>query len=377
MMWNHHRQPQRARITQYVPPCLTITTQFYSNRRPNARSLYPEIVGIITDHLDISSLMRWRQTCTINYSHSTASLRRSLTVIMNPFLSRPTILLQIITQFKGVIGGEVALAYIRRDLKFQPRTIEICASTSLHEPLCIAILSHPELLPDIACADVITPRYPYSLRRDIVESLRIRLRNDQTIYIHRSSTESPLSPIARASCTALMNYVSPDSFGCAYPRLTLDNKALQSQTTSKNAGDLSILDQHIQKILTTLNFDIATDPATWPRYRMWSQTPATVTDYKPCWRSHYICPEQARYFGDRGSIVEFIDPLLQSPTSLRANSAPPFRMTVIWRLSSAFRCALHCEQHDRILPRGLVSTVIFLIPDPISRAQSARAPARQ
>ena len=329
--------------------------------------------------MDILSLLRWRQTCTAHYTHSTAALKRSLTKLVNPFLSHPVALLQLITHFRAVIGGEVALGYILRDEGFQPKTLEIYTSAYFHGLLCRTMLSHPDICPDIAQANTINPPHQFKLQHDIVETLQITLSNGRRIYVHCSSTASPLSPIARAPCTALINYVTPESFGCAYPLLTLYNKALQSTTMAVRADELSNQDHRLTCTLRQLNIETSVSPSHWQQYRMWPQALNSAEDLGPCWRSHFICPNQARYFGDSGSLVDFVDPLHDSPASLQAISAPPYGMTTIWRLSSSFRCALSCESHDYILPQGLVSMVVHFILDPYRDIRDSRttAPRRQ
>ena len=339
---------------------------------PFKTSLSPELAGAIVDSMDIISLLRWRQTCKFHYAQSTAALKRSLTKLVNPFLSHPIALLQLITHFRAVIGGEVALAYILRDDGFQPKTLEIYTSAYYHSLLCRAMLSHPDIYANITQANAINPPQQFKLQRDIVETLIISLNNGKKIYVHSSSTASPLSPVARATCTALINYVTPESFGCGYPRLTLYQKSLQSTTIAAHADELSDQDHRLTYTLRQLSIETSVSPGHWQQYRMWPSDHDSAADLGPCWRSHFICPSQSRYFGDRGSLLDFVDPLHGSPASLQAISAPPYGMTTVWRLSSSFRCALSCESHDCILPRGLISIVVHLILDPYRNTRSHR-----
>lgn len=307
------------------------------------------------------SLLAWRRTCTVNYAHATAALKRTLTAMMNPFLSQPTAILDILSRYGAVIGGEVALAYVRRHQPFQPLTLEIFAGVSLYDPMCDEIFSDPRISPDIVHTTVSTTQFPYDLQRDILETTTIHLRSARSIYVHRSSTLSPLSPIARSLCTATMNFVTPHCFGCAYPRLMLDDKSLLSDLRLESMADF---DKDIMRVLADQGIDLAVDPASWRQYRLWSLSPAVTISGTACWRSHYICPNQARFFGDPGSLVEFIDPLGTPTTTLWKRGSPPFGTVVIWRLSSSYRCLFACDSHDSNLPLGQISTAVILIDDP-------------
>ena len=311
--------------------------------------------------MDMPCLLAWRGTCTINYAHATAALKRTLTAMLNPYVSQPTAILDIISRYGAVIGGEFALAYVRRHQPFQPLTLEIFASVLLYDALNHEILSDPRVTPDVVNTTVTTTQFPYNLERDVLETTSIRLRSNRTIYVHKSSTISPLSPIARSLCTATTNFVTPHCFGCAYPRLTLNDKSLLSDLRLRS---MTAFDEEILRLLADRRIDLAVDPASWREYRLWSPTPQVTDSGTACWRSLHICPEQCRFFGDSGSLVDFIDPLGMPVATLRKHGSPPFGTTVIWRLSSSYRCPVACGSHDSTLPLGHISTAVMLVNDP-------------
>ena len=319
--------------------------------------------------MDLPSLLAWRNTCVLNYAHATAALKRSLTAAINPFLSHPNAFLDIISRYSAVIGGEVALAFVRRHHSFQPQTLEIFASVSLYEPLCHELLSDLRIAPDVISTASTTALYPYNQQRDILDTTQIGLRSTRTIYIRQSSTLSPLSPIARSICTAMANFVTPHSFGCAYPCLTLHDKSLLSDLTH---GTIVEFESGVLRALADQQIEQAIDPASWRQYQIWSPALTVTNATKACWRSHYICPGQSRFFGDRGSLVDFIDPLGTPSAALLQQGSPPFGTTVIWRLSAAYRCPLSCESRDNRLPMGQLSTAIILMPDPFTRPRLGR-----
>ena len=328
---------------------------------------------MIVDEMDLPSLLAWRSSCAANYAHATAALKRTLTSMINPFLSQPTAILEVISRYSAVVGGEVALAFVRRHRPFQPRTLEIFASISLYDPLCDELASDARIAQDIIEVSHTVSKFPFNLQRDILETIQIHLCTGRTIYIRCSATLSPLSPIARSLCTAMANFVTPYSFGCAYPRLTLSDKALLSDLRQESMIDF---DAGVMRTLSEQQIDLAVDPANWQQFRLWSATPTAANTDKACWRSHYICPQQGRFFGDRGSLVDFIDPLDTPAATLREQGSPPFGTTVVWRLSSSYRCPLSCESHDGNLPVGQTSTAVILMDDPFMTPCRGRQVAR-
>ena len=331
--------------------------------------LPPDVAGMIVDHMDVRSILAWRDTCVVNYAHATAALKRTLTAMLNSFLLQPNALLDVISRYGAVIGGETALAFVLRHRPFQPLTLEIFANTSMYRPFCHEVVTDPRIGPDIVEVSLTTTRYPYNVDRDILETTCIHMRSTRTIYVHRSATLSPLSPIARSLCTALVNFVTPHSFGCAYPRLTFDDKSLLSDLRQASMNDL---DKDIMRMLSEQQIAVAVDPASWQRYRPWSSTPSVVGSMKACWRSHHICPDQGRFFGDNGSLVDFLDPIGMPVALLEERGSPPFGTAVMWRLFSSYRCPLSCESHDSNLPLGQTSTAVILVDDPFVHPQRER-----
>lgn len=323
---------------------------------------------MIADRMDLASIVSWRQTCIANYAQSTASLDRTLLKLLNPFVSHPSVLLRLVADYGAVIGGETALAYIRRDEVFRPRTLEIFAGRLQFGPLCRAISSSSRLSTDIVRTATYAAVYPLCTERDVEETLVVHLRSGLDLYVRQSSTPSPLSPVARAVCTALMNFVTPRSFGCAYPRLTLNGRALLCDVGMRSVDHL---DAAAMAALVELGIETAVCPAHWPEYRLWSSTPDDVDSLNACWRSHHICPDQARYFGDRGSFVDYVSPLECGAKELRAVRAPPFGATIVWRLSSSYRCVMDCDGRDVLLPRGVLSQGLIFVYD---RLQNVHAP---
>lgn len=94
-------------------------------------------------------------------------------------------------------------------------------------------------------------------------------------------------------------------------------------------------------------------------------------DYPPteeCWRPRYLCPSQGRFFGDRGSFVDFFDPLGGAEEHCNKNGIPPFGPMVVWRLLRTFNCEKGCDLWDDALEAGL---------RPRTRVMASNVPSRE
>lgn len=88
-----------------------------------------------------------------------------------------------------------------------------------------------------------------------------------------------------------------------------------------------------------------------------------------CWRHRYICPSQGRYFGDRGSFVDFFDPLSGAETFCVDNNIAPFGPMMVWRLLSTFDCEECCDIHDDVLGEEVTSIPVIMRKDPFGELQ--------
>ena len=83
-----------------------------------------------------------------------------------------------------------------------------------------------------------------------------------------------------------------------------------------------------------------------------------------CWRHLYICPSQGRYFGDRGSFVDFFDPLTGCEAYCAVRSIAPFGPMIVWRVLSTFNCEEGCDIYDDVLEEGVSSVPVIFRKDP-------------
>ncbi|KAI0706476.1 hypothetical protein C8Q76DRAFT_602678, partial [Earliella scabrosa] len=257
----------------------------------------------ILDEMDITSVLRWRATCKDNYQRAVESLQRTLRSILLPFSSIPRVLLQHISQNNGVIGGVHALAFILRDRHLRHDHLEIYTSAPFYDRLLRAIQEDPQLSRTIErVRAALEDEYP-QIEREVSAITVLHLQTGRTITIYQSSTDSPCSPISHSSLSALMTFVTAHSFGCAYPRLTLRRRTLLSDLRLINMPDTEF---NVHQTLFQAGFSAAIAPTAWEDIRSTDVDPSRSNSHH-CLRNQYLCPQQGRYFGDRGSLVAFMD----------------------------------------------------------------------
>ncbi|KAL6298178.1 hypothetical protein BKA93DRAFT_744671, partial [Sparassis latifolia] len=113
-----------------------------------------------------------------------------------------------------VISDIATLHYIDRTACWQPPRLD------LYSPYTkFSIIVDYLITKEFAC---ITDAYAYPRPHLTGVQETTELRTPQaTILVHRSIAESPLYPILYLRSTILMNFLSADCIGIAYPALTL------------------------------------------------------------------------------------------------------------------------------------------------------------
>lgn len=327
--------------------------------------VHPEIAGMFADEMDILSLSRWRSTCRFNYRHASSSLRRTLTNRLRPFVPYPHHLVDMVTSSGAVFGGEVALAFLLRNEPYSPSCLEIYASNFQFDKLCASLLDDPDISRRIDKHTFLTNSVFHALRRLVAETLAIHLTNGLTIYVHQSYTCSSSAPITRATCTALSNFVTGHSFGCSHPKLTFSRRAMLADR------ELLYLTPHdalsVNRLLTS-KFNLAVSPSAWDQH-LEDFDGVPVESVERCRRTEFHCPNQGRFFGDKGSYVGYFDPLGKDEEFCMENNVAPFGPMVIWRLMSTFECDDGCEYLDEVLEPGATSVPVLFRKDPYGELQ--------
>lgn len=333
--------------------------------------------------MDLLSLTRWRATCWTNYYEATSSFKRSLIKLLDPFVPNPQSLIDIVGDHHSIFGGEMALSFVLRDWSYIPQDLEIFASHFDFDALCDAITDDPLISSKIQGRTYVYNTVMRSLRRLVSATLILRMPGGCAILIHRSYTVSASAPLTRSVCTALSNFVTPYGFGCSHPSLTLERRALLAD---QELPHITPFDHTVLNHLLKHRFSMAVSPAAWPEYRRpyhlegADDPDVAYTEFtedgrvldpaddhvvaKECWRDRYVCPSQGRYFGDRGSFVDFFDPLKGDKAHCVEHNITPFGPMAIWRVTSTFDCEEGCDYFDEVLEEGVSSVSVLFKKDP-------------
>ncbi|PIL35249.1 hypothetical protein GSI_03039 [Ganoderma sinense ZZ0214-1] len=280
---------------------------FSSTALPPLLRVHPEIAGMFADKMDIVSVSRCR---------------------LRLFVPFPRNFIDTVTTHGGIFGGEVALSFVLWDDTFRLSFLEIYSSNFNYEKLCDAILDDPSIRTWIEKHTFYTNTLFHALHRLVASYLVVHLENGRSIHMYQSYMCSPSAPILRAPCTALSNFMSAYSFGCSHPALTLTRCALLAD---KELAFFSPSDEATFNRLLSHNFSIVVSPAAWPEYRrvfedglLWSP--------EECWHEKFVCPNQGRFFGNKGSFVGYFDPLDSNEETCVKTNMAPFGPIVIWRI---------------------------------------------
>ena len=311
--------------------------------------------------MDMPSLLLWRAVCRASCGRVTRVLQSTMHHMVRRYLPCPRDFLRILRDCRAVLGGIFALAFMLRDDSIISAALDVFIDENCFPILLEYLTYSPFVSPHVVFDRITAPTPSFRHQRDIRRCARFITATGRKIHIHESRTVSCYSPIGRSWTTALMNFVTEDSFSCAYPRLTLSRRALFSELTLESLTDD---DYENVQLLLSHGFLFALHSSHWPEYRVdigTRQNPHTV----PCMRHLYLCPDQGRYFGDPGSLFAFICPLTHNHTLAYATSRPPYGYMTVWRLWTMASCDNGCAYTDGILPGGVISMPLFLVADPI------------
>ena len=323
----------------------------------------PEIGDLITDTMDMKSLLAWRRVSRAARTHVASAFQTRLRRLLALFLPATRQLLRTITECRALIGGEVALAFLLRDPDYAPLSMDIFTTDQWFHALVDYLTFSPFISPHLTFHGVTICIRPHRHHREVRRCATFIAQSARIIRIYESTSISAVSPISRSWTSALMNYVTATSFGCAYPELTFNRLALVSEMCLTG---MTLEDHRVMGYLRDARFLFAFHPAEWPRY-----SPVTLPGESlpsgvfPCLRHRYICPDQGRYFGDDGSLVVFMDPSQDTHDTAYLRSEPPYGIMVAWRMWVCGSCARGCAYHDDTLNGGVISMPMLLVNDRI------------
>ncbi|KAI0682586.1 hypothetical protein C8Q76DRAFT_637015 [Earliella scabrosa] len=287
--------------------------------------------------------------------------------MLEKFLPSTRELLRIITECHALIGGMFALAFLLRDQLYNLYNLDIYADDVQFQILVEYLMYSPFIAPHLHFKGTSTSGPTRRARSLIRRESIFATATGRRIRVRESTTVSACSPISRAWTSALMNFVTETSFGCAYPRLTLNRRALVSDMY---ATVLSFEDDRIRRALQCKGFSFRSHPAEWPDYAARVSPSHPLPGVFPCFKHLFLCPDQGRYFGDSGSLVAYLDPLLTDAPAAYLRSLPPYGPMAVWRLWVAQSCEQGCVVNDRVLPGYTLTSPLLITNENIFHGSS-------
>lgn len=306
------------------------------------------------------TLLAWRATCRPYHRDVAAELQDSVRTLIAPFVPDQKAFLDLIVEKRALIIGEAALSYILRHPS--PTVLELSLGSLVFEEFMTRFRELPGARENIHTLDRIHHPPTFLSLRQISKTTVLHLISGATILVHESASTSPCSAVAGSWTSALMNFVTPYSFGCAYPRLML---CLRGLICEPRLSALTQMDYDLVKRMFD-SFSLSTSLNHWPPRRNGDndseQLHWTLSDGE-CGKSLYLCLNQSRYFGDGGSLVVFYDISPATMIYVYARGVAPYGTMVAWRLLASEICSsgCTCDSIDTLLPQEVTISLLRLV----------------
>ncbi|KAJ7723243.1 hypothetical protein B0H16DRAFT_1737309 [Mycena metata] len=194
-----------------------------------------EVISIVMTMLGPWSMLNFSLTCSA-YNAAFKNYMLSLTYqAMNRFELPPKRFLRIMLATSSIIAGSVP-ANILSGNNFVATDLDV-VSPSSREDSMRAIFTE-ELGFELSGSSV-----PHGLQHT-ARMIHTYKKNEKTVRLWIAAGENPTLPVMLSTSTFVMNFISPFGIYCAYPRLTLLNRAIINHFTDEGIGsrfDLSYL----------------------------------------------------------------------------------------------------------------------------------------
>ncbi|KAL1942613.1 hypothetical protein VTO73DRAFT_4853 [Trametes versicolor] len=288
----------------------------------NLIQLPVELVHRVALHCDLLSLLALRITCKSLRVEVTTLLQAEKKALLAFYVSLPDNLWQHLEGACTVVGGLAALSFVLRSPELRPPSLDVFIASDQEQFLEQWLEQDTALQLQDGTTEVWDLHDGDEMRLHVAQMRTYVCQNGRSISIHTSRSLSPLDPIAASVTTALCNWVSPVVFACGYPALTFKLRSVGRDVFRRNTS-IGMLYAH----LVSSGFEIQSDPSAWEDYN--ALVPESTSDYhQSCMRSLYLCPNQARFFGDPGSIVAVVDSEATDHVVLRGSHQPPYGITI-------------------------------------------------
>lgn len=313
--------------------------------------------------MSMASLLAWRRTCRDVHLLATKEVRHTLHILLARFTPNPMIFLKFLTRWGALVVGEAALSHVLHDPTLCDKNLELAVSNLVFEPFVRRL---QELIPFgthvlNSMDKPAPPSFPFL--RHITRIAEFHLVTGKVIHVYESATPSACDVVSGAWTTALMNFVTASSFGCAYPRLTLNYQAILCDGRKEA---MRWLDSTTHALLSSKGFDFRAYSPAWATFCTGPYSLSSPS-IGGCGKLLHVCPAQGRYFGDPGSLVIFFDEFFVDLDTLRDMSIAPYGLMSAWRIPTKGTCEGRCAEDETVVPAFVISMPIQFMEDrPIS-----------
>ncbi|EIW52161.1 uncharacterized protein TRAVEDRAFT_53589 [Trametes versicolor FP-101664 SS1] len=255
------------------------------------------MVVTLFDHLPIDSLVRFRSSSKAADFRIGSYMSRKLEAHLRRFVSNTHDFLHELEITCSVVSGSTALAVIFR-LSWTPNDLDVYVPRDLFWHV-IAYLVNVEnyTVSFLDISDYVSKK--------IHNVGRLSREGGQIIDVIQSESNSPLLPLTTFWNTALMNYVTPNSFCVSYPHLTDAHHALIFEDGVASAGKARVPfprePEELRRKYELRGFELHLSPLSWIRT---ADPSAQCTGIGSA-----LCPLTMRYFGDRHCVTGSLYPL--------------------------------------------------------------------
>ena len=296
-------------------------------------------------HCDTITILSMREVCARYRLFAREVYRDVRQRIVGHYIETTGPFLDLIHQEGSLVIGVAALALVILDVSILGMYLEIAArrtSEGVWETYLQDTLGATLLWKSSGTLDGWEWMGPYEKW--------FRLRSHRFVRLVYSRSTSALEAIAWSENTAQMNYFNRESFGCAFPILTLRRVALtQSWRTMTSPQRRRIAHLHVRAKFVF---------RAYPGPLMGADPPETFKiagekrERYACYRDLFLCPEQERFFGDEGSLMMFFEGEDEDVVGqVRRDCQAPFGDIAVWRVNWSTRavCAGGCRRGAEIL----------------------------
>ncbi|KAI0702097.1 hypothetical protein C8Q76DRAFT_802389 [Earliella scabrosa] len=281
---------------------------------PTLLDLPTRILAAVCRELSFKDVLALRTASTRHLEAVAKVMDLTQDEIIGRFVSDPAALKNMLVREDTYVGGSAALAFFIRDGTVVPNALDLYTPLSCHAAVVSEVMKVHGARVMWRCEE--GNDYGEDLFGRRLFGITYLATTKGLVMVHGSATRDPLAPIVRGWCTAVTNFFHPHSFGCGYPLLLFQRRALVGTSRRHKAARVR---KYIQR-----GFEFRLASHMWPDL----QHPRCVAEF-------WCCPVQARSFNDRGALVSRIRPL--------EGTLP--QTTLKWRLD--FRlCGQPCLQDE-------------------------------